>query len=64
MMYAVLHRLFGWDFVQCQDNHYQGVVKVRIDAEGKPFYWRYKHIKALTRITNPHASGVVNLPAL
>lgn len=53
MIYTLLHKLFGWDYVQW-DNGFSGrIYRVHIDGMGRPFYWQYKSIYTVQVIHTP-----------
>ncbi len=53
MLYQLLHRLFGWDYVQWSNSCSHGVASVHVDGMGRPFFWRYKVTKVADLIINP-----------
>lgn len=52
-MYKLLHKLFGWDYIQWQNEADHGIARVIIDISGRVCYWRYKGIRVLDEITDP-----------
>ncbi len=52
MRWRLYHRLFGWDYVQWSNCADQGVARVFVDGEGRPYYWRYWSIGLLDKITD------------
>lgn len=50
MIYKLLHRLFGWDYIAWRNTADQGVARVHVSADGVVFYWQYKTTKVLARI--------------
>jgi hypothetical protein len=51
----LLHRLFGYDYIQWRNSADQGVARVRLDGMGRAYYWRYESIKVIDYITDPKA---------
>ena len=47
-MYKILHKLFGWDYIHWKDaiNAF-GIARIHTDAEGNPYFWKYKNINCL-----------------
>jgi len=52
-MYKLLHKLFGWDYIQWRNTAGHGIARVFIDHAGRVCYWRYKGINVLDEITDP-----------
>lgn len=50
MTYKILHWLFAWDYIVWSKQIDQGIARVHIDGEGKPWYWRYKSTRLADRI--------------
>ncbi|MCA2570671.1 MAG: hypothetical protein IM527_04670 [Microcystis sp. M42BS1] len=53
MMYRVLHKLFGWDYIQFRDGSHCGISRVHVDGLGRPYYWYDKSIKLADFIRDP-----------
>lgn len=53
MRWRLLHRLFGYDYIQWRNSADQGVARVRLDGMGRAYYWRYESIKVIGFITDP-----------
>lgn len=53
MIYAILHKLFGWDFIHWQNSADRGVARVRVDGMGRVWYWRYRSTLLADYITDP-----------
>ena len=53
MIYKLLNKLFGWDYIQWSNPADQGVARVHIDGMGRVWYWQYKSIKAVNIIEDP-----------
>lgn len=53
MIWRLLHLAFGWDYVQWANSADQGVARVYLDGRGVCFYWRYRNIGVIDRITSP-----------
>lgn len=51
MIYKLLNRLFGWDYITWKNSADQGIARVFIRSTGV-YYWRYKNIKILDEITD------------
>jgi hypothetical protein len=51
-VYKILHKVFGWDYVYWHNYADEGIARVHLDAESKPFYWRYKITSLLDNITS------------
>lgn len=52
MLYKLLNRIFGWDYIAWGNCADQGIARVHVDYTGRVFYWRYKSIKVADDI-NP-----------
>jgi len=52
MIYKLLNKLFGWDYISWSNFADQGVARVHTSACGKVYYWRYKNTKVADEITN------------
>lgn len=50
MIWRTLHWIFGWDYVMWQNIADHGVARVRVNPEGRIFYWRYRNIGVLDEI--------------
>lgn len=53
MLYRILHAIFGWDYIQWTNAADSGIARIRVDAQGKPFYWRYKIIYVADLLNDP-----------
>lgn len=53
MLWQIMHRWFGWDYVYWQNCVDQGVARVYVDGTGAPYYWRYRPIKVADVIRSP-----------
>lgn len=51
MIYKILHKVFGWDYVYWRNTVDSGIARVHLTHNGVPFYWRYKTIKLADKIT-------------
>ena len=51
MIYKLLHKLFGWDYIQWQNFADQGIARVHQTPAGEVYYWRYKSSKVIDKIT-------------
>lgn len=54
MMYKLLNKLFGWDYIYWQNCADQGVARVHKAIDGTVYYWRYKSIKCADIIHEYH----------
>lgn len=50
MTYKLLNKLFGWDYIHWENCVSSGIARIHIDAEGRPYYWRYKIAKCLDHL--------------
>ncbi len=50
MIYKLMHRLFGWDYVGWSNTADYGVARVFNDGTGGAFYFRYKGTKLIDKI--------------
>lgn len=50
-MWKLLHRAFGWGYVQWRNFADQGIARVYVDGDGRAYYWRYKGIALADTIT-------------
>jgi hypothetical protein len=50
MMWKLLHKLFGWDYIQWSNSSDQGVARVHTDQNARTYYWRYKSMKLVDEI--------------
>jgi len=53
MIYRILHRLFGWDYIQWTNTADSGIARVRVDGMGRVWYWRYRVTHVADFITQP-----------
>jgi hypothetical protein len=51
-MYKILHKLFGWDYIHWQNVCDRGIARAHLDAENKPYFWKYKMTGVLEKITS------------
>ena len=49
-MYKLLHKLFGWDYLQWYNYTDQGIARIHVTPDGVAYYWRYKHTKVIDLI--------------
>lgn len=47
MKYKLLHKLFGWDYVQWYNTADSGIARVEVSPDGTVYYWRYRLTKVL-----------------
>lgn len=52
MLYNLLNRVFGWDYIWWKNSVAYGIARVHVDALGNPYYWRYKGTKCLDKINS------------
>ncbi len=50
MNWKLWNRFFGWDYVAWENSASQGVARVCVDGDGRPYYWRYKNTRVLDRL--------------
>ena len=53
MLYALLHLLFGWDYIAWSNCIDDGVARVHKDGSGRVWYWRYRITKVADEIREP-----------
>jgi len=51
MLYKILHKIFGWDYIYWKNTADEGIARVHVINDGV-FYWRYKNTKILDEITD------------
>jgi hypothetical protein len=49
LMYRLLNRLFGWDYIAWRNTCDQGIARIHKDGNGVLFYWRYKTLPYRSR---------------
>lgn len=59
MLYKLLNKVFGWDYVAWANTADAGIARVHLDGEGKPYYWQYKLTKVIRQIPNDRHDQVV-----
>lgn len=47
MLWPILHRLFGWDYIAWNNGVDQGIARVHRDGTGAAYYWRYRSIRVI-----------------
>lgn len=47
MLYKLFHAIFGWDYIHWDNKADTGIARVYIDADNKPYYWRYRSTQVL-----------------
>lgn len=52
MIYQLLNKIFGWDYIQWRNPADQGVARVHLDGAGVAWYWRYKITRIADRIAD------------
>lgn len=50
-MYKLLNFLFGWDYIYWSNMIDGGIARVHIAGDGTVYYYRYKNINCIDRIT-------------
>ena len=53
MIYKLLHKLFGWDYIAWRNSADSDIARVRVTPMGEVYYWRYKLTKIADVITDP-----------
>ena len=53
MIYKLLNKLFGWDYIQWENSADARIARVHVDGMGRVWYWQYKSIKAVEIIVDP-----------
>ncbi len=53
MIYKLLNKLFGWDYIAWHNSADDGVARVYKDYAGNAYYWRYKNTKVTDTIIVP-----------
>lgn len=54
MIYKVLHKLFGWDYVHWTNTVDRGIARVHVDYTNRVWYWRYRSTKLIDEIKAPN----------
>lgn len=52
-MWKLLHKMFGWDYIQWSNSCAQGIARVYADHNGRVYYWRYKTTQLADEIKSP-----------
>lgn len=53
MIWKLLHKLFGWDYIVWKNSAHSGIARVYVDRMNRVFYWRYRSTKVLDVIKRP-----------
>ena len=53
MIYKLLNKLFGWDYISWSNSAADGVARVHVDGMRRVWYWRYKGTKVVDIIEDP-----------
>ncbi len=53
MIYKLLHKIFGWDYIHWENVADYDVARVHKSQDGTVWYWRYKSTNCIDRIDNP-----------
>ena len=53
MIWKLLHKLFGWDYIVWENSADSGIARVYVDRMNRVFYWRYRSTKVLDVIKKP-----------
>ena len=53
MIYKLLNKLFGWDYISWSNPAAHGVARVHVDGMRRVWYWRYKGTKVVDIIVDP-----------
>jgi len=40
-MWKILNNLFGWDYIVWENSCDGGVARIRVSADGNPYFWQY-----------------------
>lgn len=47
MMYRLLNKLFGWDYIWWQNSCDQGIARIHATPDGTVWYWQYRITKLM-----------------
>lgn len=50
MMWRILNKIFGWDYIAWENTCDSGVARIQRDANGKVYFWQYKSTKCVGRM--------------
>lgn len=53
MLYKLLNKILGWDYIHWSNSADSGIARVQLDAQQNPYFWQYKASKVLRRIEDP-----------
>jgi hypothetical protein len=55
--------MFGWDYIYWQNISGNGIARIHVDAECNPYYYRYKSINLIDKLTKEHIAhyGIIFL---
>ena len=42
MLYQLLHKVFGWDYIQWRNSADSGISRIHTGYSDHPYYWVYK----------------------
>jgi hypothetical protein len=54
VIYRILHRLFGWDYIHWQNSADSAIARINRLPDGKIYYWRYKITRVMDIISEPN----------
>lgn len=52
MIWRLLNKIFGWDYIAWDNDLSQGIARIHRDKAGRIFYWKYKNINCAEYITS------------
>lgn len=50
MIYKLLNKWFGWDYISWTNSADQGIARVHRSGNGQAYFWRYKGTHLAARI--------------
>lgn len=57
-MFRLYNKLFGWDYIQWSNFADSGISRIRVDAEGIPYYFRYSGVDIIDRLGTNREVGL------
>jgi len=54
MIYPLLHKLFGWDYIIWSNSCDQGISRIRKLPDGTIWYWQYKITRVAVTFPTHH----------
>ncbi len=58
MIYKLLNKLFGWDYVHWRNSADSGIARVRTTPGGAVYYWRYKATRVMDVLPHPSITRI------